>query len=98
MNDASVSNEVAPCSDVKIGFPDDGTIRLESARLCADPDGLLCRRFLGRAFLVPEIDSAVIDAVTAEGVTRAIELQFDATQCSRDAMCWSASRWYSTPS
>jgi len=62
MNDASVSNEVAPCSDVKIGFPDDGTIRLESARLCADPDGLLCRRFLGRAFLVPEIDSAVIDA------------------------------------
>ena len=83
MNDASVSNEVAPCSDVKIGFPDDGTIRLESARLCADPDGLLCRRFLGRAFLVPEIDSAVIDAVTAEGVTRAIELQFDATQCSR---------------
>jgi Cu2+-exporting ATPase len=83
MYDASVGSEVAPCSDVEIGFPDDGTIRLQSARLCADPDGLLCRHFLGRAFLAPEIDSAVIDAATAEGVTPAIELQFDATQYSR---------------
>ena len=80
MYDAPVSTEVTPGFDVKIVFPDDGIIRIESARLCADPDGLLCRRFVGRAFLAPEIDSAVIGPATAEGVTPAIELRFDATQ------------------
>ena len=83
MDDSSVGTEVSLCVDVEIILPDDGTIRIESARLCADPDGLLCRRFLGRAFLAPEIDSAEIDAATAEGVTPAIELRFDATQYSR---------------
>ena len=28
----------------------------QSARLFVEPDGLLCRRFLGQAFLAPEID------------------------------------------
>ena len=82
MSDASVDRAVSPRLDVKIVFPDDDTIRFESERLCAEPDGLLCRRFVGRAFLAPEIDRAVIDPATAEGVTPAIELRFDATQYS----------------
>ena len=48
-----------------------------------EPDGLLCRRFLGQAFLAPEIDSVAIGPATAQRATPAIELYFDATQCSR---------------
>jgi len=81
MYDAPVGSEVSPGVDVKIVFPDKGVIRIESARLFAEPDGLLCRRFVASVFLAPEIDSAVIVGWgTAEGVTPAVELRFDATQ------------------
>jgi heavy metal translocating P-type ATPase len=83
MYDAPVGSEVSTGVNVVIALPDDGIIRIESARLFADPDGLLCRRFVGRAFLAPEIDSAVImGSATAEGVTPAVELRFDATRYS----------------
>jgi hypothetical protein len=82
MYDAPVAVHVSPL-DVKIVFPGDGVIRIESARLFAEPDGTLCRRFIGRAFLAPEIDSAVIVSAMAEDLTPAIELRFDATQYSR---------------
>ena len=82
MYDAPVGSHIYPRVDVRIIFPDNGVIRIESARLFADPEGLLCRRFVGRVFLAPEIDSAVIACATAEGVTPAIELRFDATRYS----------------
>src|SRR6516165_2634705 len=56
MYDAPVGSDLSPGVDIKIVFPDDGIIRIESARLFVEPDGLLCRRFLGQAFLAPEID------------------------------------------
>ena len=65
-----------PNSDVKVLLPDDGVIRVESLRLFGEPDGALCRRFVERAFLAPEIDGVVI----AMGSTPAIELRFDATR------------------
>jgi heavy metal translocating P-type ATPase len=82
MYDAPVASDLGPGVDVNIVFPDEGIIRIESARLFADSDGLLCRRFVGRAFLAPEIDSVVIAPAMAEGVTPAVELRFDATQYS----------------
>jgi heavy metal translocating P-type ATPase len=82
MYDEPVGSDVCPGVDVRIVFPGDGGIRIESARLFADSDGLLSRRFVGRVFLAPEIDSAVIRTATAEGVTPAIELRFEATQFS----------------
>ena len=48
----------------------------------ADADGLLCRRFVGRVLLAPEIDSVVITPAMAEEITPAIELRFDSTQYS----------------
>ena len=83
MYDATVGSETSPGVDVKIVFPDEGIIRIESPELFADPDGLLCRRFIARAFLAGEIDSAMIRPVMADGVTQAIELRFDATQHSQ---------------
>src|SRR5271169_1741462 len=83
MYDAPVGRDVSPNVDVKIVFPENGVIRIESARLFAEPDGSLCRRFVGRVFLAPEIDSVVIAPTMAEGVTPAIELRFDATQYSQ---------------
>ena len=82
MYDAPVGSGLSPGVDIKIVFPDDGVILIESARLFADPESSACRRFLGRVFLAPEIDSAVIGPVTAEGVAPGIELRFDATQYS----------------
>jgi Cu2+-exporting ATPase len=80
MYDEPVDADVTPCVDVKVALPDDGTIRIES-RLFAEPDGLLCRRLVGRALLAPEIDSVVIaPARVADGITPAIELRFDPTQ------------------
>jgi heavy metal translocating P-type ATPase len=76
--------DAAHCVDVKILLPEDGVIRIENAWLFAEPDGLLCRRFVGRVFLAPEIDSVVIvGSAPAGGVTSAIELRFDATQYSQ---------------
>jgi hypothetical protein len=33
--------DAAPCFDVRILFPEDGIIRVESAQMFADPDGPL---------------------------------------------------------
>jgi heavy metal translocating P-type ATPase len=82
MYDEPVGSDVSCGVDVKIMFPDDGIIRIESARLFADSDGSSCRRFVGRVFLATEIESVVIASAIAEGVTPAIELRFDATQYS----------------
>ena len=83
MHNDAVAGDASPRVDVKIVLPAAGTIRIESARLFADPDGALCRRFVGRAFRAAEIDSAVIACTaTAEAVIPAIDLQFDATQHS----------------
>jgi Cu2+-exporting ATPase len=80
MHDAPVGSDLSPGADIKIVFPDDGVIRIESSRMFADPDGPMCRCFLGRAFLAPEIDSAVIRPEPAHDVTPAVELRFNATQ------------------
>jgi heavy metal translocating P-type ATPase len=83
MHNDAVAGDASPRVDVKIVLPAAGTIRIESARLFADPDGALCRRFVGRAFRAAEIDSAVIaGTATAEAVIPAIDLQFDATRHS----------------
>src|SRR6516162_502434 len=82
MYDEPVGSDVSCGVDVKIMFPDDGIIRIESARLFAHSDGSSCRRFVGRVFLATEIESVVIASAIAEGVTPAIELRFDATQYS----------------
>jgi Cu2+-exporting ATPase len=83
MHDAAVADDLSPSVDITILFPLDGIIRIECARLFADPDGSLCRRFLGRAFLAPEIDGAVIRPAAGDGINPAMELCFDATQYSR---------------
>jgi len=65
-----------PCFDIRILFPEDGIIRVESAQMFADQDGPLCRRFVERSFQAPEIEGVLI----APAPVPAIELQFDATQ------------------
>ena len=67
-----------PCFDIRILFPEDGIIRIESAQMYADPDGPLCRRFVARSFQAPEIEGVLI----APGPAPAIELQFDATRAA----------------
>ena len=52
--------DAAPGIDIRILFPEDGIIRIESAQLFADPDGPLCRRFVERSFQAPEIEGVVI--------------------------------------
>jgi heavy metal translocating P-type ATPase len=68
--------DAAPCFDIRILFPEDGTIRIESAQMFADPDGALCRRLVEHAFQALEIEGVLI----APAPVPAIELQFDATQ------------------
>jgi len=79
MHGEPVGSDICPRLDVTIHCSDNGVIRVESASLFADPDGLLCRRFVGRILLAPEIDSVVIPPATAEELAPAIELRFDAT-------------------
>jgi heavy metal translocating P-type ATPase len=80
MHDTPVGSQVSSGVDVKIVLPEDGIIRIESAQLFSEPDGLLCRRFVGRAFLAPEIEGVMIGSATAQGITPAVELWFDAAQ------------------
>ena len=68
--------DAASCFDVRILFPEDGIIRVESAQMFADADGPLYRRFVARSFQAPEIEGVLI----APAPVPAIELQFDATQ------------------
>ena len=79
MHGEPVGSATCPSLDVTIHCPDSGVIRVESAALFADPDRLLCRRFVGRVLLAPEIDSVLIPPATAEELTPAIELRFDTT-------------------
>jgi len=76
MDDEAAGTDTAPCFDVTILFPEDGIIRVESARIFADPDRPLCRRFVECAFQAPEIEGVLI----APAPVPAIELRFDATQ------------------
>jgi heavy metal translocating P-type ATPase len=75
-HDEPAGREMAPDGDVKVLFPEDGVIRVESVRLFGEPDGALCRCFVERAFLAKEIEGVVIAPAPAS----AIELRFDATQ------------------
>jgi hypothetical protein len=79
MHDEAVANEVNPAVDVKVLLPGDGVIRVESRQLFGEPDAPLCRRFVERVFLAPQIDGVVL----APGATPAIELRFDATRHSQ---------------
>ena len=72
----AAGGDAAPCFDIRILFPEDGIIRVESAQMFADPDGPLCRRFVERSFQAPEIKGVLI----APAPVPAIELQFDAAQ------------------
>src|SRR5215472_8221185 len=84
MDYETAATDTARCVDVKILLPEEGVIRIESARLFAEPDTLLCRRFVRRVFLAPQIDSVTISGSTGrEEATSAIELRFDATQYSQ---------------
>ena len=76
MDDDGAETDIAPCFAVKILFPEDGVIRVESGPMFGDPDGPLCRRFVERAFQASEIEGVVITPAPVP----AIEVQFDATQ------------------
>src|SRR5215831_7354553 len=56
MHGEPVGSATCPSLYVTIHCPDSGVIRVESAALFADPDSLLCRRFVGRVLLAPEIE------------------------------------------
>src|SRR5580704_7284844 len=79
MHGEAVANEVSSAVDVKVLLPGDGVIRVESRWLFGEPDAPLCRRFVERAFLAPQIESVVL----APARIPAIELRFDATQYSQ---------------
>jgi heavy metal translocating P-type ATPase len=79
MHDEAVAYEEGPAADFKISLPADGIIRVESRWLFGEPDAPLCRRFVERAFLAPQIESVVL----APDAIPAIELRFDATQYSQ---------------
>jgi hypothetical protein len=79
MHDEAVANEVSSAVDAKVLLPGDGVIRVESRQLFGEPDAPLCRRFVERTFLAPQIDGVVL----APGAIPAIELRFDATRYSQ---------------
>jgi hypothetical protein len=64
MHGEPVGSDICPRLDVTIHCPDSDVIRVESASLFFDPDGLLCRWFVGRILLAREIDCVVIHPVT----------------------------------
>jgi hypothetical protein len=79
MPDQPVANEVSCSVDIKVSLPEEGVIRVESRRLFGAPDAPLCRRFVERAFLAPEIEGVVL----SPGEKPGIELRFDATLYSQ---------------
>jgi heavy metal translocating P-type ATPase len=68
--------------DLKVVFPGEGVIRIESARLFGAPDDDLCRRFLEATLLLPEIAAAII----APAKTPCIDLCFDVSQHQRKSV------------
>jgi len=75
MHDEVVADQESLAVDVQVSLPADGVILVQSRRLFGDPDAPLCRRFVERAFLAPEIESVVL----APALIPAIKLRFDAT-------------------
>ena len=57
-----------------ISFPSPDRVQMFSADLFSDPQGVISRRFLERAFLAPEVQSVEI-----EGNRRRAEISFEAT-------------------
>lgn len=53
-------------NDLRISYPRAGCVELTSATLFTDPASPGCRRFVGRLFSVPEIESLAIGASTVE--------------------------------
>ena len=53
-------------ADLRIRYPHAGRVDLVSPTLFADPASPFCRRFVGRLFSVPEIESLTIDRAGAE--------------------------------
>jgi heavy metal translocating P-type ATPase len=78
-----VSDDANSSLDVKIGFPERGVIRIESAIWFTDADGPPCRRFVERAFLARQINSTVISPASSDGAAPAIDLHFDAERCDQ---------------
>jgi Cu2+-exporting ATPase len=71
-----LAGDLEACVGVRVLVPDEGIVRVESEFLFADPDSALCRRFLERVFLAPEIQSVAITS----NETPAIDLLFDASE------------------
>ena len=78
MHDASVAAPV----DLKIVFPEPGTIRVLSNRLFAEPDDASCRDFVRRALLADEVFSVSI--VVAK--IPAVDLRFDEKRHGRKSV------------
>jgi hypothetical protein len=53
-------------ADLRIRYPHAGRVDLISRTLFADPDSPFCRRFVGRLFSVPEVESLTIARAGAE--------------------------------
>jgi cation transport ATPase len=70
MNDDGVDPD--PSRNLRILFPEDGRIRVESAQIFGDPDGRLCHRLVGLFFQAPEVESVVIAAGAGAGHRAAI--------------------------
>jgi heavy metal translocating P-type ATPase len=83
MDDGPDVSGAGPAHGVKILLPEPGVIRIENTRLFADADCDSCRRFVGRVFLAPPIESVTIDPASAEGAVPALELRFDPARHDR---------------
>jgi Cu2+-exporting ATPase len=75
---SSQNQAVRHGADVKISFPAAGLIRVASHSLFGDTDTADCRRFLERAFAVPELGCATLRG----GDLPAADLRFDASRHS----------------
>jgi heavy metal translocating P-type ATPase len=73
---------LAARSDLRIGFPGAGIIRIESAWLFGAPDHDLCRRFLQIVLLSPAIEGAEI----APARTPYVDLRFDESRHRRKSL------------
>src|SRR5271165_3054169 len=71
-------SEVTPV----VHFPAPGVIRVVSPTLFAEPDGELCRRFLGRALLAREIETAEF----APSASPRVDLRFNHARHSRKGL------------
>lgn len=77
----AVGSGAKAASGVKVGFPEAGVIRIESAGLFSSAalDGALCRRFLQAALRLPAIEVATF----APTPVPSVDLRYDATRHRR---------------